>query len=236
MRDVEFHVRIPVPVIRYLEQNDYTHFASPTYAKSYLKQYADYLGVDANYWLDNFDTSNAVSHLDAFSQFEGVASTHTETSAKPQKAVRKQHSRTLSESTPHNNTFSAVLATLVCAAVIGGGYSLYKFFENQVDEPELVIEQKEEAEAEPPVAETPEKAVVAEPAQPAPVVVSTPSPSPSPVLLPPVAEVIDEEALFAELLGAPAEETREEDDSYVEPDENEALTSGSQNSIVLPSE
>lgn len=43
--------RIPVSILEALEVDDYSHFSSSSYAKSYLSQYAHYLNVDASDWL-----------------------------------------------------------------------------------------------------------------------------------------------------------------------------------------
>ena len=50
--DVTFQVRIPRSVIEALEAGDFSVFPGPTYAKSFLSQYSDFLNVDATLWLD----------------------------------------------------------------------------------------------------------------------------------------------------------------------------------------
>ncbi len=52
LEDVIFRVRIPRSVIEALEAGDFSVFAGPTYAKSFLSQYSDFLNVDATAWLD----------------------------------------------------------------------------------------------------------------------------------------------------------------------------------------
>jgi cytoskeleton protein RodZ len=53
--DVSHHTRIPVRVIEALEADDYGVFSSPTYARSFLSQYAEFVDVDATRWLDHFE-------------------------------------------------------------------------------------------------------------------------------------------------------------------------------------
>lgn len=53
--DVFHRVRIPISVIRALEAEDFSVFSSPTYAKSFLSQYSEFLGVDAAPWLDSIE-------------------------------------------------------------------------------------------------------------------------------------------------------------------------------------
>ncbi len=47
IEDVAFETRIHANFVRCLEQDDYSHFASTTYAKSFLTLYSRFLGVDA---------------------------------------------------------------------------------------------------------------------------------------------------------------------------------------------
>ena len=50
--DVVFRTRLPKSVIVALEAEDFSFFASPVYAKSFLAQYSEFLNVDARAWLD----------------------------------------------------------------------------------------------------------------------------------------------------------------------------------------
>jgi cytoskeletal protein RodZ len=49
--EVYRETRIPVSILEALEVDDYSHFSSSSYAKSYLSQYAHFLNVDASDWL-----------------------------------------------------------------------------------------------------------------------------------------------------------------------------------------
>lgn len=71
LRDVSHSTRIPVQTLHELEENDYTGFPSPAYAKSFLAQYCNYLGIDAGDWLDAFDTGNVLSNLDSYGYLKG---------------------------------------------------------------------------------------------------------------------------------------------------------------------
>ena len=50
--DVWFQTRLPVSVVEALEACDFKDFTSPVYAKSFLAQYAGFLDVDVQMWLD----------------------------------------------------------------------------------------------------------------------------------------------------------------------------------------
>ena len=66
LADISHKLRIPTATLKALEINDYSHFASPAYAKSFLKQYSEYLDIDAEAWLQSFDTSTVLSDLDSY--------------------------------------------------------------------------------------------------------------------------------------------------------------------------
>ena len=50
--DVVFKTQIPKSVVEALEAENFSVFTSPVYAKSFLKQYSDFLHVDAEPWLN----------------------------------------------------------------------------------------------------------------------------------------------------------------------------------------
>lgn len=52
VEDVVFQTRIPRTVVVALEAGDFSVFSSPTYAKSFLSQYSQFLKVEADPWLD----------------------------------------------------------------------------------------------------------------------------------------------------------------------------------------
>jgi cytoskeleton protein RodZ len=59
--DVVFRTRIPRSVVEALETEDFSVFTSPTYAKSFLRQYSEFLGVDAEPWLNALEPASYVS-------------------------------------------------------------------------------------------------------------------------------------------------------------------------------
>jgi cytoskeletal protein RodZ len=56
--DVVFKTRIPRVVVSALEMGDFTVFASPMYARSFLAQYSGFLNVDADPWLDAIESDS----------------------------------------------------------------------------------------------------------------------------------------------------------------------------------
>lgn len=58
--DVVFRARIPKTVIDALEADDFSFFTSPTYAKSFLRQYSEFLKVDAEPWLNALEPASYI--------------------------------------------------------------------------------------------------------------------------------------------------------------------------------
>jgi cytoskeleton protein RodZ len=55
LEDAAFESRIPVALLREMENDDLSGFANRVYAKSFLKLYGDYLGLDLRAELEAFD-------------------------------------------------------------------------------------------------------------------------------------------------------------------------------------
>lgn len=68
--DVVQRTKFPRSIVEALEKDDYTVFSSPTYAKSYLSQYAEFLGVDPTPWLDFFEPASFIAPQDVLSMIE----------------------------------------------------------------------------------------------------------------------------------------------------------------------
>lgn len=61
VEDVSFRTQLPRSVLLALEGEDFSAFASPVYAKSFLAQYSDFLNVDAHPWLDAIEPGSFVA-------------------------------------------------------------------------------------------------------------------------------------------------------------------------------
>lgn len=68
--DVAHRTRIPARILEALERDDYSSFPSPTYAKSFLSQYAEFVGVDPSEWLDYFEPASFTGPDDVLSILE----------------------------------------------------------------------------------------------------------------------------------------------------------------------
>ncbi|MBC7979605.1 MAG: helix-turn-helix domain-containing protein [Armatimonadetes bacterium] len=54
VNDAVYLARMPRAVVEALEADDFGFFSSPLYARSFLKQYSDYVGLDVERWLEDF--------------------------------------------------------------------------------------------------------------------------------------------------------------------------------------
>lgn len=75
IEDVQHRTRIPRSIIDALEKEDFTVFSSPTYAKSFLAQYSDFLSVNAEPWLDALEPSDFSRGTSALSSLIDTALT-----------------------------------------------------------------------------------------------------------------------------------------------------------------
>jgi transcriptional regulator with XRE-family HTH domain len=65
LEDVAHRTRIPPRALRHLENHDYSAFPGLSYAKGFLAQYAEYLGLDAVDELESFHAVDAYADLDS---------------------------------------------------------------------------------------------------------------------------------------------------------------------------
>lgn len=114
VEDVVFRTRIPRSVVEALEAEDFSVFASPVYAKSFLAQYSEFLNVDAQPWLDALEPGSFVAGGHLGDLLEGPSDQAVEREA----------------STEQRGGFLSVLGLLtLTAAVIVGAIKGYEFFE-----------------------------------------------------------------------------------------------------------
>lgn len=70
MIEVVQRTKFPRSIIEALEKDDCTVFSSPTYARSYLFRYAEFLGIDPTPWLDFFGPASFTASRDLLSMIE----------------------------------------------------------------------------------------------------------------------------------------------------------------------
>ena len=64
LEDVARKTHIPLATLKGLEEGDYSNSTSSAYTKSFLSQYSDFLRIDADEVVENFNTGNIVTEPD----------------------------------------------------------------------------------------------------------------------------------------------------------------------------
>jgi cytoskeleton protein RodZ len=125
MEDITFRTRIPKSVLRALEAGDFGFFSSPTYAKSFLAQYSELLGVDARLWLDALEPETFISGEVVRPLWERAAGPLTQRllNQEPPSPERQLPNRWIAAS-------SIIAAT---ALLLYMGMKTYEFFETRFD-------------------------------------------------------------------------------------------------------
>ena len=153
--DVVHHARIPRSVVEALEAEDFSVFTSPTYAKSFLRQYSGYLEVDAEPWLDALVPASFVSG-------ESWQPMFAETPAPPAAVKRQARDPRRQEPEPIDGSgkWSALWVMLLTGGLVFAVVKGYKTFEAKFG--------AEDASKDPPVAEAQPPAAPKTPAAPSP--------------------------------------------------------------------
>ena len=110
--------QIPRPAAEALEKEEFSYFASPVYAKSFLLQYSEFLEVDARAWLDALQPG---SFMASGALLKG-----------PEAPTRKKEQETTRE--PRNSALAVFILLLLTAAIILGAIKAYEFFESHLSE------------------------------------------------------------------------------------------------------
>lgn len=167
--DVVFTARIPRSVVEALEAEDFSVFTSPTYAKSFLRQYSDFLRVDAEPWLNALVPASYVGGT----SWQPIFQTPPEPPA-PAKGAKGQRKdgRHVEQVAPTggSSSFSAIAMLLLTVALVWAGVQGYRVFEEKFshedakngkhpEKTQVVKKNTPAAKEETPVAKAPEKTV-----------------------------------------------------------------------------
>ncbi|MDA7518783.1 helix-turn-helix domain-containing protein [bacterium] len=175
LEDISHEMRIPVATLRALEENDYSGFPSPSYAKRFLGQYAEFLNIDADDWLDCFETGNVLSHSENL-DYLVPDNPEPRRPARPAKARSAQPNRKKETKESSGNFGQTVLIFLITGGLITGAVWGFLQIEKKITADDPIAEQEESSPSslpENPASETPTPATVEE----------------TPIVLPPVAVI-----------------------------------------------
>ena len=114
--DVVFKTRIPRSAVEALEAEDFSHFTSPVYAKSFLSQYSDFLKVDAGPWLDALRPSSFIEGDPLFPLVDGLG--HGTVDAPPRVET-------------NGGVMSMLLLLVVSCGMVFAAMKAFEFFERQ---------------------------------------------------------------------------------------------------------
>ena len=115
--DVIYQARIPKSVIEALEAEDFSFFSSPTYAKSFLRQYSQFLEVDADEWLSALQPGSFVA-----GQVLGLMDAGEAAPVKKQAEVASM------------GGLSTMWLLVLSGGLVYGGLEAYKFLEKKLEE------------------------------------------------------------------------------------------------------
>ncbi|MFK7911624.1 MAG: helix-turn-helix domain-containing protein [Akkermansiaceae bacterium] len=134
LQAVAHSTRIPLATLEALEESDYSIFPSPTYARSFLSQYSEFLGVDAHDWIEAFETGDVLSNVNDHGylqdQHDHVGSSERQVSTRE----KKQSNRSSNEKASRGGTsiLQTLTVFLVTALLIGGGIYAYLKYEHML--------------------------------------------------------------------------------------------------------
>ncbi len=122
LEDVAHTTRIPIATLAALEESDYSIFPSPTYARSFLSQYSEFLGVDAAEWVEAFETGDVLSNVND----HGYLQSHHDRIGSPLSA---ENTSSKTKAADEKSSFQTLTVLIITGLLIGGGLYAYKKFE-----------------------------------------------------------------------------------------------------------
>lgn len=135
--DAVYRERIPRAVVTALEAEDFGFFTSPLYARSFLKQYSRYVGVDAEPWLESLVPTTMLDgdNVESMIQSPEPATHHLHHGHHPH-----HHPAPETISTSSGN-WAALWLISITGALIWGGFQIFERFDQSLSETTPATEQ-----------------------------------------------------------------------------------------------
>ncbi len=116
--DAVYRAKLPRAVVEALEADDYGFFTSPLYARSFLKQYGDYVGLDVTPWMEALVPTAMIDGdaADALIEIE-----------EPSPPVPREREKKGGGA----GSMAALWLILITIGLIWGGMELFKDFESK---------------------------------------------------------------------------------------------------------
>lgn len=137
MDDAVYLGKMPRAVVEALEAGDFGFFNSPLYARSFLKQYGEYVGADVEPWLDD---------LVPMTMIDGTAVESFIDIADPIDAP-KPRKKTKPKSSENSGTWGALWLLIITAGLIWGGMKIFQTFDAKLADVEADLAAKEQDES-----------------------------------------------------------------------------------------
>ena len=133
--DAVYRAKFPRAVVEALEEEDFGFFTSPLYARSFLRQYGDYVGADVAEWIDDLVPAPMIDSDSVESMVE------TLDIADP--VVTSKEPKFASGNIGFGNLLAAVWMIAITGGLIWGGITIYQKLDSQLSEitqppPELI--------------------------------------------------------------------------------------------------
>ena len=125
IEEVSERAKIPKPVIEALEAENFGFFTSPLYARSFLRQYSEFIEADVEHWLADFVPAVMIDS-DVVENILGGG---------PESAT-EHHAPTETEKSS-GAIWGSIWIFLITVALIWGGVKIYEIFDTKHSDTEL---------------------------------------------------------------------------------------------------
>lgn len=119
--DAVYRAKFPRAVVEALETEDFGFFTSPLYARSFLRQYSDYVGADVGEWIDDLVPAPMIDSRSVESLVEALDI------AEPVKVANEPK-------VGSGNLMAAVWMIAITGGMIWGGITIYEKLDSQLSE------------------------------------------------------------------------------------------------------
>ncbi len=164
--DAVYLAKIPRSVVEALENEDFGFFTSPLYARSFLKQYSEYVGADVDQWLDHLEPITMIDceNVESFINLSEPVATVV------------SHKKKKNEAKNGGGAWAALWIIVITGGLVWGALKFVANFESKHAETQSTAE-KPASEAETAPNQEPGEETTPEP-EPKPIASTIPEPTP----------------------------------------------------------
>ena len=122
--DAVYRAKLPRAVVEALEASDIGFFASPLYARSFLKQYGEYVGVDVSPWIDDLVPTTLID-AETVESFIDLSDPTTP-------PATRENGKTKSSG---GGAMAAVWMAIITGGLVWGGIEVFKRLDGKLSPP-----------------------------------------------------------------------------------------------------